>query len=56
MRSSLWTGAIPYYREHSLNVLAGKIVIPNARYRNDIGQWLVQEDSRSYKRVGITRF
>jgi hypothetical protein len=37
-------------------VLAGKIVIPNARYRNDTGQRLIQEDSRSSKRVGITRF
>jgi phosphoribosylamine--glycine ligase len=38
------------------NVLAGKVVIPNARYRTDIGQRLIQDEFAKLKLWGLFDF
>ena len=38
------------------NVLAGKVVIPNARYRSDIGQRLIQEEFAKLQAWGLLDF
>ncbi|MGZ9060114.1 MAG: phosphoribosylamine--glycine ligase, partial [Burkholderiaceae bacterium] len=38
------------------NVLAGKVVIPNARYRSDIGQRLIQDQFAKLQAWGLLDF
>ena len=35
------------------NVLAGKVIIPNARFRRDIGQRLIQEEFAKLQAWGL---
>jgi phosphoribosylamine--glycine ligase len=50
------TGETIAAARHAANVLAGKVVIPNARYRSDIGQRLTQDEFAKLQAWGLLDF